>query len=44
MSVCTHCHLKLYARLMPVKLEEPVQNFYDRHMSGPEFGISRLVL
>lgn len=29
---------------MAVKLEELAQNFYDRHMSRPEFMISRLVL
>ncbi len=44
MSVCIHCHLKLYARVMAVKLEEVAQNFYDHHMSCLEFVISRLAL
>lgn len=30
MSVCIHCHLKLYARVMAVKLEELTRNCYDR--------------
>lgn len=29
---------------MAVKLEEPAQNFYDRHTPCPEFGISRAAL
>lgn len=32
MLVCIHCHLKLYARVIGVKLEELAQNVYDRHV------------
>ncbi len=43
MLACINCHLKLYARLVAVKLKELAQKFYDRHTTRPEF-VSRLVL
>lgn len=46
MSVCIHCHLKLYAKLTAVKLEELARNSDDRHtlVSSLECPISRLDL